>query len=318
MPKKKIVITGSEGFIATNLILKLSKNNDFNLIGIDSSIANSNNKIFTNTLINHNQVDIANASNLFDLINNADLIVHLAARGNVVESIANPLENFNSNAYSTLILLETMRKAGVKNIVFSSTGGALMGNTSPPVNEKSLPFPISPYGASKLCCEGYLSSYSNSFKINSISLRFGNVYGKFSSHKEGVINKWIRRSIMNQQIDIFGNGESTRDYIHVEDICNGIILSMHRLLNSKEGTCEKYHLANNREISLIELSDIIEKCSDKKLLRNYGEMRNGEVLRNCSEFNLAKEFLNFEPTKKFEDEIPILYKWIKENEFKNE
>ena len=119
MPKKKIVITGAEGFIATNLILKLSKNNDFDLIGIDSSIANSHNKIFTNNLINHNRVDIADESILFDLINKADLIVHLAARGNVVESIINPLENFNANAYSTLILLETMRKAGIQNIVFS-------------------------------------------------------------------------------------------------------------------------------------------------------------------------------------------------------
>ena len=315
MPKKKIVITGSEGFIATNLILKLSKNNDFDLIGVDSSTANSVNKIFTNNLIKHNRVDIANESILFDLINKADLIVHLAARGNVVESIVNPLENFNANAYSTLILLETMRKAGVQNIVFSSTGGALMGNTSPPVNEKSLPAPISPYGASKLCCEGYLSSYSNSFKINSISLRFGNVYGKFSSHKQGVINKWIRKSIMNQQIDIFGDGNSTRDYIHVEDICNGIISSIHRLFNSKKAICEKYHLGNNQEISLNELSNIIEKFSGRELRRNFGNKRNGEVIRNCSEFNLAKEFLDFQPTKKFKEEIPILYKWIKENEF---
>ena len=82
-----------------------------------------------------------------------------------------------------------------------------MGNTSPPVNENSLPAPISPYGASKLCCEGYLSSYANAYKINSITLRFGNVYGKFSSHKQGVINKWIRSSINDKPIEIFGDGK---------------------------------------------------------------------------------------------------------------
>ena len=314
MRENKILITGAEGFIATNLILKLSKIKGFNLIGIDSGIAKSSNKNFTNSLINHNLVDIASSSCL-DLIEGSDLIVHLAARGNVVESLANPLENFNANVYSTLILLEAMRKTGVKNIVFSSTGGALMGNTPPPVNENSLPAPISPYGASKLCCEGYLSSYASSFLINSISLRFGNVYGKFSSHKKGVINKWIRSAIKDEEIEIFGNGKSTRDYIHVDDICDGIISSMKRLLNFKEPICEKYHLANNQEISLIELSDIIEICSEKKLSRNFKDERNGEVIRNSSEFKLAKKILNFEPQKKFDKEIPILYDWIRQNEF---
>ena len=310
MKEKKILITGSEGFIATNLILKLSKIKEFNLIGIDSGIAKSSNNNFTNKLIKHKSVDIASSSSLLDLINGTDLIIHLAARGNVVESLADPLENFNSNVYSTLILLEAMRKTGTRNIVFASTGGALMGNTPPPVNEDSLPAPISPYGSSKLSCEGYLSSYASSFLINSISLRFSNVYGKFSSHKKGVINKWIRNSIKDEPIEIFGDGKSTRDYIHVDDICDGIISSMKRLLNVKGPIFERYHLANNQEISLLELSEIIEISSNKKLSRNFKDKRNGEVNRNSSEFKLAKKILNFQPKK-----IPLLYDWIRKNEF---
>ena len=315
MKSKKIVITGAEGFIATNLIFKLSNIKEFNLFGIDSSIAKSSNETFTKDIIKINKLDISSAENLFNVIEGADLIVHLAAKGNVIESISNPLENFNSNAYSTLVLLETMRKANVKNIVFASTGGALMGNTNPPVNENSLPAPISPYGASKLCCEGYLSSYANSFKINSITLRFGNVYGNFSSHKKGVINKWIRNSITNKPIEIFGDGRSTRDYIHVDDICEGIVASIYRLLNTKSPTFERYHLGNNQEISLIELSNIIEKFSNKKLFRNFKGLREGEVIRNCADYNLAKTILNFRPKKKFEKEIPNLYEWIRINEF---
>ena len=172
MKSKKIVITGAEGFIATNLIFKLSNIKEYDLFGIDSSIAKSSNKNFTKDIIKIEKLDISSSENLLNLLEGADLVVHLAAKGNVIESISNPLENFNSNAYSTLVLLETMRKANVQNIVFASTGGALMGNTVPPVNENSLPAPISPYGASKLCCEGYLSSYANSFNINSITLRF--------------------------------------------------------------------------------------------------------------------------------------------------
>ena len=315
MNRKKIVITGAEGFIATNLIFKLSNFKEFDLVGLDSSIAKSSNRDFTQDKINHNKLDISTSLDLLDLIEGADIVVHLAARGNVIESILNPIENFNSNSYSTLVLLEAMRKGNVKNLVFSSTGGALMGNTSPPVNENSLPAPISPYGASKLCCEGYLSSYSNAYKINSITLRFGNVYGKFSSHKQGVINKWIRSSINDKPIEIFGDGKSTRDYIHVDDICDGIIASIHRLLNRKEPTFEKFHLGNNQEISLNDLSKIIEDFSNKKLLRNFKGLRKGEVIRNCAEYNLAEKILNFKPKKKFEEEIPNLYEWIRINEF---
>ncbi len=315
MTPKKIIITGAEGFIATNLILKLSNIKEFNLIGVDSSIAKSNNKYFTSKKIQHNRIDIVSSNYLFDLIKGADLVIHLAAKGNVVESIKDPIGNFNSNVYSTLILLETMRKAGVRNIVFSSTGGALMGNTSPPVNEKSLPAPISPYGASKLCCEGYLSCYANSFNINSITLRFGNVYGKYSSHKQGVINKWIRQSIMNEKIEIYGNGNATRDYIHVDDICDGIISSIDRLLNTTSSVCETYHLGNNQEITLKKLSKIIEISSNKKISRNFKNLRTGEVIRNCADFSLARELLNFQPKYKVEKEIPILYEWIKNNEF---
>jgi UDP-glucose 4-epimerase len=315
MKSKKIVITGAEGFIATNLILKLSNIKGFKLVGLDSSVANSSNTKFTNNKIIHNQINITSSDKVFDLIQGSDVVVHLAARGNVIESISDPIENFKSNIFSTLMLLESMRKADVKNIVFASTGGALMGNTPPPVNEKSLPSPISPYGASKLCCEGYLSAYAHSFGINSISLRFGNVYGKFSSHKKGVINKWIRKSIMNDCVDIYGDGKSTRDYIHVDDICDGIIASIHRIISNQKLTCEKYHLANNQEISLTELSDIIEISSKKKLIRNFKKLREGEVFRNCSEYDLAKRILNFEPKRKFEKEIPDLYDWIKEYEF---
>ena len=315
MMKRKLVITGSQGFIATNLILKLAESKNFELHGIDSGIAKSINKKFSKDFIQHHNFDLLDIEKTCEVIDNADVIVHLAAKGNVVESIDNPIENLNSNVISTVNLLEAMRRTNVKNIVFSSTGGALMGNTKPPVNEYSLPSPISPYGASKLACEGYLSAFSNSFQINSIALRFGNVYGKYSSHKVGVINKWIRAALNKQSIDIFGDGTSTRDYIHVDDLCNGLIASIERLLKIENINFEKYHLANNREISLLEICQIIEKFTDQKLKKEFKDFRIGEVVRNCSNYSLAKEVLYFEPKKEFYEGICELYSWIKETEF---
>ena len=315
MTKKKIVITGSQGFIATNLILELSKNDNFEMYGIDSEIAKSVNKEFSKEFITHNVFDLIDIEKTCQVIAGADIIVHLAAKGNVVESIENPIENLNANVLSTINLLEAMRLTNVKNIVFSSTGGALMGNTLPPVNEESLPSPISPYGASKLACEGYLSAFSNAYSINAIALRFGNVYGKYSSHKIGVINKWIRAALNQDRINIYGDGSSTRDYIHVDDLCNGIKGAIDRLLKNRTRNFEKYHLANNREISLLEICDILERYTSKKLEKVFFDQRQGEVVRNCSDYSLAKEILSFEPKKDFFDGIVDLYKWIEKTEF---
>ena len=314
--KKKILITGSHGFIATNLIQQLSKINSLFLIGVDSGISKSKNICFTEKLCLHHQVDLLDQEKLKELLEGVDVVIHLAARGNVVESIENPISNLDSNVCATLSLLEAMRATDVRKIVFSSTGGALMGNATPPVTEKTIPLPISPYGASKLACEGYLSAYSESFDFSSVVLRFGNVYGNYSSHKVGVINKWIRASIENKEITIYGNGSASRDYIHVEDLCQGIIAAMNRLLTQANVTShERYHLANNREITLSELNLILSRIAKKEIIPLFFPERKGEVKRNYSDCSLANKELKFNPKVCFDDGIGSLYQWILENEY---
>ena len=126
----KILITGSLGFIATNLILKISQLSEHELVGIDSGISGSTNYEFTQDKCKHHIVDLRDRHILDPLLVDVDLVIHLAALGNVVESIEKPFENYKNNVESTLSLLESMRHNNVKRIIFSSTGGALMGNTS--------------------------------------------------------------------------------------------------------------------------------------------------------------------------------------------
>lgn len=319
MSKQKFIITGGQGFIGTNLTLRLSKIPNTHIISIDSCISKSKNKKYTHDFVEHHEIDLKNISLISEIIKDANCIIHLAAKGNVIESIKEPLANLESNVISTVCLLEAMKISNVKNIIFSSTGGALMGNANPPVNEYSLPSPISPYGASKLSCEGYLSSYSNACEINSIILRFGNVYGKYSSHKIGVVNKWIRSVIENKEILIYGDGTSTRDYIHVDDICHGIELSIKKILKYEQNGIKKtYHLANNNEITLNKLAKLIELISNKKTNIKYLSSRIGEVYRNCSDFRLAKKDIGFNPVITFEKGLRELYAWILKEEYEGQ
>ena len=311
----KLLVTGSAGFIASTLLPKL-RDLGHEIIGVDSLVSGSKNHQHFTDGFDHYHFDINDTDRLSKLMEGTDLVVHLAAKGNVVESIHSPLSNFHSNVTSTISLLETMRANGCKRIVFASTGGALMGNTPPPVDESTLPRPISPYGASKLACEAYLSAYAESFGFSSIIQRFGNVYGPYSSHKVGVINRGIRLAIENKPIVIYGDGSSSRDYIHVDDLTDGLQLSISRLLCQPESCLEIFHLANHREISLQELKSILDQClEDRRLEVTYEPARLGEVSRNFANIKLAVSTLGFDPSVDFINGISALYDWIKSNEY---
>ena len=189
-----------------------------------------------------------------------------------------------------------------------------MGDTKPPVNEESAPRPISPYGASKLACEGYINAYSKCYGISSIIFRFGNVYGKYSSHKKGVINQFIRNSLNNHKHKVFGSIKSSRDYIHVEDICNAIDLGIKYIENSSENN-KIFHLANNEEICIEDLINAINAASKKNTEFIIKDYRNGEVFKNYSSYEKAKKEIGFFPKISLKEGIEELYKWINLNEF---
>lgn len=308
-----ILITGSLGFIATNLALHLSAKGHI-LYGIDSLVSGSKNFKITSSQVKHFILDINSADSISEIFLTCeiDLVIHLAAFGNVVESIAEPLVNYSNNLNSTIFLLEAMKKYNVKYMIFSSTGGALMGrNSQLPINELSIPEPISPYGASKLACEGYISAYSECYGISSIVLRFGNVYGPHSLHKKGVINKWAHLMLENQDIVIFGDGSSTRDYISVHDICKGIDSAVFALNNNTlKSKFEIFHLANNEQVTLIQLYTKLKKLTNSTSNLIYLPSRSGEVYENCAEYSKATDLLGFMPSHNFEDSLAELLDWI--------
>lgn len=309
-----ILITGAEGFIATNLILKLHQEygDSVKLVGVDSGINLSKNSEITSEIISHNRFDLRETDKLTALMKQGcDLVIHLAAKGNVVESVDDPINNFNCNVLGMMSVLEAMRNAGVKNLVFSSTGGALMGNTTPPVNEQSVPKPISPYGASKMACEGYINAYAESYDISSIIFRFGNVYGPYSGHKKGVLNAWMKKIGLGEEITIYGDGTSTRDYINVSDICQGLVKGSERLLSRKNTSkAEVYHLSNNQEVSLKLLADeLFKNYPDKQPCLIYKQERKGEVKNNKAEYAVAKEVLGFSPHVDLQNGIKEMVSW---------
>ena len=183
-----------------------------------------------------------------------------------------------------------------------------MGNTPPPVNETTLPAPISPYGASKLCGEAYCRAFHNSYGIQSTALRFANVYGQNSKHKSGVFNKFYEALTNNKPLTIYGDGSSTRDYIFVSDLCRGIVLALH--YDSKD--FELFHIASGRETSLSTLANLFIDYFDGDTSDiNYLPARIGEVEHNFASFDKAQAVLGFNPEMTLESGIQATLDWFR-------
>jgi UDP-glucose 4-epimerase len=235
-----------------------------------------------------------------------DAIVHLAAAGSVVDSVADPVANFEANVRGTFSVLNAARAAGVSRLVFSSTGGALIGNAEPPVDEHSLPKPISPYGASKLAAEAYCHAFAKSYGMTTIALRFANVYGPYSGHKKGAITVFLRALHEGRPLRIFGDGSASRDFMYVDDICRGIELALARDL--APGTVA--HLATGIETSVRQLADACRRVVG--LPDHPIELlppRPGEVDRNFATYDYAREILGFQPSVALDEGLANTWDW---------
>jgi UDP-glucose 4-epimerase len=216
-------------------------------------------------------------------------VVHLAAFGSVVESVQDPFENFDVNVRGTLVLLRACAAEGVEKFVFASTGGAIMGNTPPPVDEATLPWPISPYGASKLCGEAYCHAFAGSFGLSVVALRFANVYGPVSDRKEGAVTTFIKRALRREPLVIYGDGTATRDFLYVDDLCYGISAAIDAQVQD-----EVVHLGSGEGTSIAELARLVLELTDATDTSiQYEEPRRGEVERTFAKPERAAELLGF-------------------------
>lgn len=231
-----------------------------------------------------------------------DVVVHLAASTGVAPSVQDPMFDFTNNVIGTLNLLNSARKVKLKKFIFASSGAPL-GETSPPIHEELPTRPLSPYGASKLSGEGYASAYFHSYGIETVCLRFSNVYGPGSNKKESVIAKFIKNILSQNKINIYGDGNQTRDFIYIDDLIDAIAKAIQ--IDGVGG--EVFQIATNRETSINDLILIITKSFknrlNSKIIIENKEKRLGDVQRNYSSINKAKKILRWTPKTKITEGI---------------
>ena len=298
-----ILITGGAGFIGSNLVNLLSKNKKYKITIVDNFSKGSINYIKKNN-VKIKKGDIKNYKFLKKCFKKIDCVIHLAGSTRVIDSIKDPISNFRENLIGTLNLLSLSKEKKVSNFIFASSGGALLGEKNKISNEHALPSPSSPYGASKVACEAYCMAFSKSYNLDVKCLRFSNVYGPNSWHKESIVATLFKNILNRRDTTIFGDGTQTRDFIYVEDICSGIIKSM----NSKYSGV--INIGTGKSFSLKYLIKTVKKITNTKLNLKHKNFRKGEIKKSRVDNSKAISLIKFKTSFDFEEGLINTWKWF--------
>ena len=264
-----ILITGGAGFIGSHIADVLTKNNYKTIIADNLSTGKKENINSDSIFYN---IDIKNYNDIEDIFSKHDIeyIIHLAAQVSVPNSIINPINDAYENIIATLNIIELSKKYNVKKIIVSSTAAVYGIPNTLPIKESHSVNPISYYGLSKLTMEKY-TMLSN---LEYVICRFSNVYGpRQTPHGEaGVVSIFMDNALNNKDLNIFGDGNQTRDFIYVEDIAFIFLKLIENNISN-----EILNISTNSSITINELAERIIKISNKNIKINYFDKRDGDI-----------------------------------------
>lgn len=297
-----VVVTGGYGFIGVNTVRDLVARGF--AVRVLDDLSGGHPEHLADVPHERVEGDIRDPGAVARALDGAAAVVHLAASTSVLESVADPLPTFEVNVGGTLALLRGAVEAGASRFVLASSNAAL-GEHPPPLDERVVPRPVSPYGASKLAAEAYCAGFAGSHGIGAVALRFANVYGPYSGHKTSVVAKFVRRMLAGEPVTIYGDGRQTRDFIHVDDVVQAIRLALTR----PHGEAV-FQIATGRETSVIELVERLGRCAGASPPIEWLPPAAGEIRRNSSSIELARARLGFDPAVTLDDGLPATWAWL--------
>ena len=316
---KTYLVTGGAGFIGSSLADFLLKNN-YRVVVIDNfcdfydpSIKRNNVKY---NLDNPNyklyEIDLRCKSDVEKVFreNKIDVVIHLAAMAGVRPSIENPILYQEVNCIGTQNLLEVMKEKRVMNLVMASSSSVYGNSKTVPFKESDIvDFAISPYAATKKSNEVMTHVYHKLFNMNVIMLRFFTVYGP-RQRPDLAINKFTRLMLNDEEVTMFGDGTTSRDYTYIGDIVDGIERSVNYCLNNSN-VYEILNLGNSSPVSLKEMINIIGKCLNVVPDIEELPMQPGDVDRTFACIDKAKDMIGYNPQTPFEEGIKKFVKWYR-------
>ena len=308
---EKVLITGAAGFIGYNFA-KYMLARGYEVIAVDNLSRGSKNKFeeLKENGCDTYVTDIRDTEKISIILRNTrpSFIVHLAALISVQESFLYPEEYFDVNVIGTLKLLKTLYDHQINRMVYISSAAVYGNPLDLPIKENHPTLPLSPYGLTKLAGEHLTRILSSRFGVEFVILRLFNVYGPGQNPLNpysGVISKFVYNALRKENLVIFGDGNQSRDFIHVQDVVRAIELSL-----KTENTNEIYNIGSGKQVTINELAKkIVQVVGEGKII--YTKTREGDIKHSYADISKAKDKLGFKPKINIEEGITNLIESVK-------
>jgi len=306
------VVTGGAGFIGSHIAEELVRRNQQVRIVDDFSSGKAANIASFRDRVDVITADIADRSSIARAFDGADFVIHQAAIPSVPKSMLDPVTSNRANVDGTLNVLLAARDAGVKRVVYASSSSLYGDSPTLPKREDMTPDPLSPYGAQKLFGEMYSRLFSKAFGLETVSLRYFNVFGPrqdATSQYSGVLAKFIPAVLESRRPTIYGDGTQSRDFTYVANVVEANLLAC-----TAPGVAgEALNIACGDRITVRAMLDQINAIIGKSMEPIYSERRPGDILHSQADITKARRLLNYNPAVSFQEGLRRTIEWYREN-----
>ena len=258
------------------------------------------------------EADIAEGQNLPRFLKGADYVIHQAAIPSVPKSILDPVKSHHANVNGTLQVLNASREANVKRVVYASSSSVYGDSPTLPKHEGMMPNPLSPYGAQKLFAEIYCQVFSRAYGLETVSLRYFNVFGPrqdSTSQYSGVLALFIPAVLQSKRPTIYGDGLQSRDFTYVQNVVEANLLAC-----TVPGVAgQVFNVACGDRITVNSMLQQINKITGKDIAPIYADPRPGDIKHSQADITRAKEHLEYQPKISFEEGLRNTIEWYRRN-----
>ena len=301
------LVTGGAGFIGSHVVEALVAR-DEKVRVVDSLVTGRRENLARVAGVDLTVGDLADSAVADHVVTGIDYVVHLAALPSVSRSIADPIGSNKDNVSATLSLLSAAKRHRVRRVVFASSS-AIYGNTvTVPSGEDLKPDPLSPYALQKLIGEQYGKLFQQLYGLDTVSLRYFNVFGPrqdSSSPYSGVISIFSRCLTEGLQPVIYGDGEQTRDFTYVDNVVDGTL----RACTAPRAAGRVINVSCGDRVTLNTLFELMRQFSGVEVQPKFAELRAGEVRHSQADISRAKALLGYEPVVAFQEGLRRTIKW---------
>ena len=306
----RYLVTGGAGFIGSHLVQRLIERGERVRV-VDNLCTGSMERLGrVRSLIDFVEADLADPETCDRVVDGVAFVLHQAAIPSVQRSIRDPLASNRANVTATLNLLESCRSRGVARVVNAASSSAYGNTTVLPKQEDMPPNPLSPYALQKFVGERYARMYHELFGLETVSLRYFNVFGPSQdpqSEYSAVIPKFIDKLLNGETLTIFGDGEQSRDFTYVDNVVDANLLAL-----TATGVAGKVcNVGCGTRISLNQLVALLEKIIGRKARVEYLPARPGDVRDSQADITRAKNILDYSPQVSIEDGLSKTVDWFR-------